>query len=204
MSIEERRGIETIDRNQNILLVRAPIESVAEKFSRARRADVWERDIYDREIEITTESYIVFQFRGHPWTIVEKLTYRPGSLVFGVGDALTLSWFLSTRAIYYTGSDTCGYIGYNCYDGGAFAEMLYFEAEMDLLFLSDFREVKTEDIDDALNFTFAFMEEQDIYIPFVHYGNVRIGDRVNLRPKGPTLDDLVRSDFERVDYIGIS
>ena len=66
MSVEQRRGIETIDRNQNLLLVRAPIESVAQRLSRARRADVWERDIYDREIEITTESYIVFQFRGHP------------------------------------------------------------------------------------------------------------------------------------------
>ncbi|MEG3860289.1 hypothetical protein [Microcoleus sp. herbarium12] len=121
MSIEERRGIETIDRNQNLLLVRASIESVAPKFSRARRADVWERGIYDREIEITTESYIVFQFRGHPWTIVEKLTYRPASLVFGEGDAIALSSFPSTHAIYYKCSDTCGYIGYNCYDGGAFA-----------------------------------------------------------------------------------
>ena len=62
MSVEQRRGIETIDRNQNLLLVRAPIESVAQRLSRARRADVWERDIYDREIEITAESYIVFQF----------------------------------------------------------------------------------------------------------------------------------------------
>jgi len=204
MSIEERRGIETIDRNQNLLLVRAPIESVAEKFSRARRADVWERDIYDRPIEITAESYIVFQFRGHPWTIVEQVKYQPGQLVFGEGDAITLSNFLSTRAIYYKCSDTCGYIGYNCYDGGAFAEMLYFEAEMDLLFLSDFREVKAEDIDSAFRFTFAFMQEQDIYIPYAHYENVRAGDRVNLRPKGPTLDDLVRSDFERVDYVGIN
>jgi len=203
MSVEQRRGIETIDRNQNLLLVRAPIESVAQRLSRARRADVWERDIYDREIEITAESYIVFQFRGHPWTIVEQLNHQLGSLVFGVGDALTLSSFPSTRALYYTGSDTCGYIGYNCYDGGAFAEMLYFEAEMDLLFLSDFREVKSEDIDSAFSFTFAFMQEQDIYIPNAHYENVRAGDRINLRPKSPTLDDLVRSDFERVDYLGI-
>jgi len=204
MSIEERRGIETIDRNQNLLLVRAPIESVAEKFSRARRADVWERDIFDREIEMTAESYIIFQFRGHPWTIVEQLTYRPGGLVFGEGDAITLSNFPSTRAIYYKCSDTCGYIGYNCYDRGAFAEMLYFEEEMDLLFLSDFREVKAEDIDSAFRFSYAFMEEQDIYIPYVYYENVKVGDRLNLRPKGPTLDDLVRSDFERVDYIGVN
>jgi hypothetical protein len=204
MSIEERRGIETIDRNQNLLLVRAPIESVAQKLSTARRADVWERDIFDREIEMTAESYIIFQFRGHPWTIVERLTYRPGGLVFGEGDAITLSNFLSTRAIYYKCSDTCGYIGYNCYDRGAFAEMLYFEEEMDLLFLSDFREVKASDIDSAFSFTFAFMEEQNIYIPYVYYQKVKDGDRVNLRPKGPTLDDLVRSDFERVDYIGVN
>ena len=204
ISIEERRGIESIDRNQNLLLVRAPIESVAQRLSRARRADVWERDIYDREIEITAESYIVFQFRGHPWTIVEQVKYQPGQLVFGEGDAITLSNFLFTRAIYYKCSDTCGYIGYNCYDGGTFAEMLYFEEEISFLFVSDFRDLKAEDIDSAFRFTDAFMREQDIYIPLVHYENVKVGDRLNLRPKGPTLDDLVRSDFERVDYIGLS
>jgi hypothetical protein len=38
-----------------------------------------------------------------------------------------------------------------------------------------------------------------------HYQkDLRIGKRVNLRLQGSTLDDLVRSDFERVDYIGIS
>lgn len=81
--------------------------------------------------------------------------------------------------------------------------MLYFEAEISFLFVSDFRELKAEDIDSAFRFTDAFMQEQDIYIPNVHYENVKVGDRVNLRPKGPTLDDLVRSDFEGVDYLGI-
>jgi hypothetical protein len=203
MSVEERRGIESIDINQELLFVRAPIESVAEKFSRARRADIWEQDIYDRPIEITSESYIVFQFRGHPWTIVQQLKCQPGGLVFGEGDAITLSNFLSTRAIYYKCSDTCGYIGYNCYDGGAFAEMLYFEEEISFLFVSQLRELTTEDIDSAFSFTDAFMREQDIYIPLVHYENMKVGDRVNLRLKGATLDNLERNDFERVDYIGI-
>lgn len=203
MSVEERRGIESIDINQELLFVRAPIESVAQKFSMARRADVWERYIYDRPIEITSESYIVFQFRGHPWTIVQQLKCQPGGLVFGEGDAITLSNFLSTRAIYYKCSDTCGYIGYNCYDGGAFAEMLYFEEEISFLFVSQLRELTTEDIDSAFSFTDAFMREQDIYIPLVHYENVKVGDRVNLRLKGATLDNLERNDFERVDYIGI-
>ncbi|NJK66575.1 MAG: hypothetical protein HC789_13130 [Microcoleus sp. CSU_2_2] len=81
--------------------------------------------------------------------------------------------------------------------------MLYFEEEISFLFVSDFREVKAEDIDSAFSFTFAFMREQDIYIPNIHYENVKVGDRVNLRLKGPTLDNLVRSDFERVDYLGV-
>ncbi|MGL5059447.1 MAG: hypothetical protein ACRC62_05645 [Microcoleus sp.] len=204
MSVEERRGIESIDINQNLVLVRSPIESVAEKFSRARRADVWERDIYDRPIEITAESYIVFQFRGHPWTIVQQLKYQPDRLVFGEGDAITLSNFLSTRAIYYKVSDTCGYIGYNCYDRGAFAEMLYFEEEVSFVFASDLRELKSEEIGSAFSFTSAFMKEQDIYIPHVHYDNVKVGVPVNLRLKGPTLNYLERNDFDRVDYIGIT
>ena len=49
------------------------------------------------------------------------------------------------------------------------------------------------------------MQEQDIYIPNAHYQKeLRARKPVNLRPKGPTLDNLVRSDFERVDYVGIS
>ena len=81
--------------------------------------------------------------------------------------------------------------------------MLYCEAEMSLLFLSDFREVTTEDIDNAFSFTFAFMREQYIYIPYVYYENVKVGNRVNLRLKGATLDNLVRSDFARIDYIAV-
>ena len=38
-----------------------------------------------------------------------------------------------------------------------------------------------------------------------HYQkDLSIGKRVNLRLQGSTLDDLVRSDFDRVDYVGIS
>jgi hypothetical protein len=38
-----------------------------------------------------------------------------------------------------------------------------------------------------------------------HYQkDLRIGKRVNLLRKSPTLDNLVHSDFERVDYIGVS
>ena len=64
---------------------------------------------------------------------------------------------------------------------------------------------KAEDIDNAFSFTSAFMQEQDIYIPNAHYQkDLRARKRVNLRPKGPTLDNLVRSDFERVDYRGVN
>ncbi len=63
---------------------------------------------------------------------------------------------------------------------------------------------KAEDIDNVFSFTSAFMQEQDIYIPNPHYQKeLRARKRVNLRPKGPTLDNLVRSDLERVGYIEV-
>ncbi|MUL37917.1 hypothetical protein [Gloeocapsopsis dulcis] len=65
-------------------------------------------------------------------------------------------------------SDTSGYIGYNFYEKGALSETLYFEEEMSFQFQSQFRQLEAEDIENAYNFTFDFILEQDIYIPPIH------------------------------------
>jgi len=89
--------------------------------------------------------------------------------------------------------------------GYLFTFRLILNFRLPLVFLSQFREVKASDIDNAFSFTFDFMREQDIYIPNAHYENgLRVGKRVNLRLQVATLDNLVRDDFERVDYIGVS
>ncbi|MUG92376.1 hypothetical protein F7734_07875 [Scytonema sp. UIC 10036] len=70
VSIEQRRGTENIDLNDYLVLVQSPIEQVGQAFIQMGLVDLWERDVYAREIELTNKrSFILFQFQRHPWTI---------------------------------------------------------------------------------------------------------------------------------------
>ena len=71
--IEQCRGIESPDCNDQFVMVRASIQIVAPALTQIRQATLWEQDVYDREIEITDQDFIVFQFRGHSWTLIHHL-----------------------------------------------------------------------------------------------------------------------------------
>ncbi len=201
MSLEQKRGIETIDLNQILVLVKAPIEPVAQAFSQARQADIWERDVYDHQIETTKgQGFIVFQLRGHSWTLISEMDFVPHRTPLKNKDAQTLSRLLQTRAIYYRVSDTSGYIGYEFYENGTFIEMLSAEEEIYLEFESQSRPLKPEEIGSAYIFVYDFMLEQDVYIPALFRV---VNQQGYLRLKGPELEDLVRNDFERLDYIAL-
>jgi hypothetical protein len=76
--IEQRRGIDSIDINQSVILVRTPIEQVAQTLAQILQADSWERDAYNREIELLGQDFVVFQFRGHPWSTIHQMpTFLP-------------------------------------------------------------------------------------------------------------------------------
>jgi hypothetical protein len=196
----KHRGIESIDLNQILVLVKAPIESVAQAFSQSRQADIWKRDVCECEVEFVGQGFIVFQFRGHPWTLVYEVNFVPRYIPLEKKDAQTLSRLLNTHAIYYQVSDTSGYIGYDFYENGTCMEMLYFEEGSSLQFQSQSRQLKTEDIGDAYSFTYDFMMEQDVYIPALQRVVIQQG---TLRLKGSWLENLVCNDFERLDYIAL-
>jgi hypothetical protein len=198
MSLKHKRGIVSIDLNQILVFVKAPIESVAQTFSQAIQAEIWERDVYQREIEIVGQGFIVFQFREHSWTVIKQVNFLPYGISLGTKDAQNFSRLLSTRAIYYKVSDTSGYIGYDFYEKGALRETLYFEEEMSFQFQSQLRQLEAEDIEDPYNFTFDFILEQDIYIPPIHRV---VSHQGILRLLGPGLENLEPNDFERLDYI---
>src|SRR5262245_16628005 len=65
---ENRRGVETIDYNNNLLLIRASIDDVAHAL--ADRTERWERDVVGREIILGQFGAFVFRLRGHSWTVV--------------------------------------------------------------------------------------------------------------------------------------
>lgn len=169
--IEQRRGIDSIDINQSVILVRASIEQVAQTLAQILEADSWERDVYDPEIELLGQDFVVFQFRGHPWSTIHQQGYIRFGKNLGEKDAQSLSELLQTRVIYYSASDTSGTIGYQFYDAGQLVERLYFDhstsdrEEDDVsneegpvlfrpsAFESQLRQLKAENIDNSYAFT---------------------------------------------------
>jgi hypothetical protein len=195
--LEQRRGVETIDRNILFVLVRASVEPVTQAFSAFRQMDVWVRDAYEREIGIQNESTFIFQLRGHPWSIVYKPYVRSMRLYLTEEDARIISETLGTSAIYYTGSDTCGTLEYHLYRNGFCVEKLVFEEEVSLEFQSQLRQFEARDIGDAYTFTMNFIREQDAYVPnIVQVEDLRAGQRTTLR-----FEDLIAHEVERMDYL---
>jgi hypothetical protein len=118
--LEQRRGLETIDRNILVVLLRASVEPVAQAFSTLKQMNVWVRNAYNRKIDIQNESTFVFQLRGHPWSIVYKPYVRSMQIDTTQEDARSISESLGTSAIYYAGSDTCGTLEYHLFSNGVY------------------------------------------------------------------------------------
>jgi hypothetical protein len=198
MTLEQKRGIESIDLNQTFVFVKAPIETVASAFVRVRQADRWEQDVYDREIVTTGQGFIVVQFQEQTWTSIYNFGFVPGCTPLDKKDTQTLSSLLQTRTVYYRVSDTGGYIGYELYENGNFIETLDFEEDISFYFQSQNRQLQREDMGSVYGFIYDFMVEQDIYIPAIRRVENQQG---YVRLLGPELENLERSDFERIDYL---
>jgi hypothetical protein len=195
--LEQRRGLETIDRNILVILVQAPVEPVAQAFSTLKQMNVWVRDAYNREITIQKESTFVFQLRGHPWSIVYKPYVRSMRIDLTEEDARSISKSLGTAAIYYAGSDTCGTLEYHLYQNGVLQEKLSFEEEVSIEFQSQLRSLEARDIRDAYKFTMKFIRDQDAYVPCLAEAEDLIaGKHIALR-----IEDLKPNELERIDYL---
>lgn len=196
--LEQRRGIETIDRNLMFVLVRASVEQVAQAFSTLKQMNVWVRNAYESEIEIQNESTFVFQLQGHPWSLIYKLYRSSIRIYLTEEDARKISEYLSTSVIYYAGSDTCGTIEYHLYSNGILQEQLSFEENFKCEFQSQLRQVEARKIKkNAYTFTMNFIREQDAYIPcVVEVEKLPIGQRITLR-----IEDLMLNEVERMDYL---
>lgn len=196
--LEERRGLETIDRNLLFVLVRASVEQVAQAFSTLRQMDVWIPNAYDCEVEIHNESALVFQLRGHPWSLIYKLSSSSIRIYLTEEDARNISELLSNSVIYYAGSDTCGTIEYHLYNNGFLQERLSFEEEVKCEFQSKLRQIEAREVEkDAYTFTMNFMRDQDAYIPcIVEVEDLKLGQQTTLRFEG-----LLPNEVERMDYL---
>jgi hypothetical protein len=113
------RGVASFDTNEIIVLVHAPVEPVAEAFKQIRKLKNWTRSANRQFIEVADPSYLVYQLRGHVWTILD--CYH-GRLRMVPDHAKTLSKTLNTKAIFYGNSDTAGVTAYELFDNGKLLE----------------------------------------------------------------------------------
>jgi hypothetical protein len=212
MGIEQYRGIEpdAFELNDSAVLVRASVEAAAQAFKEARKLSIWHHDIYEREMEIVETSFLVFQFRGHPWTFIHELIPQNQDIK---DDAQVLSQVLNTPALCYAISDTTGYFGYEFFDGGISVERFEHEQGDNLLFTSQLRNVAQHDRSRLVSVEAIsnFMREQDIYISAFWWDSTVSGqpEIIQIQKIISITDDddaafFKRIDFERVDYLANS
>ncbi len=206
--IKQRRGIDCVDLNDYFILVKAPIEQVAQGCHQWQQVLLWKRDVYERKMEIQGCSYVVFQLQEHPWTLMHGLKFSPDQKPITDEDLQMLSGLLSTRVIYYYISDTGGKVGYHLFDSGESIESLKFESQCltqedeykespgIYQFQSRLRQLTVEDIGNPYNFTDKFLREQDAYIPPIKWDDFRFTQQITFQ-----LESFRRDDFERIDYM---
>ena len=205
--IEQCRGIEHIDLNDRLLLVQASVEQVGQACTQMLSINRWERDVYGCELELINQNcFLVFQLRNHPWTLIQSFSFLPHEFLFEDEHVQSISLSLNVKVISYLVSDTGGYIGYQLYQGGESIERFYYEGggyDEDRAFpgmyqfQSRLRLLKAEEIINPYRFTYAFVCEQDAYIPAISWNTgFKVGQKVTLQLQGLEYDD-----FERMDYL---
>ncbi|MUG92374.1 hypothetical protein F7734_07865 [Scytonema sp. UIC 10036] len=222
VSLENRRGIMTYDFNGLFVLVKAPIEQVGQAVCQMKQVTNWERDVYEREIEIVDRpSFLMFQLRKHSWTIISPFILLQNNIIsLSEETAKSMSLWLHTTSIYFITSDVGCYIGYHLYNSGQSIERLYAEqGDYDLVikfpnnrdedeyrsengvcqFRSHLRQLKAYQIQDPYAFTNKFLQEQDVLVIDFYLLNRFKGEK-----KYTVTSWLKRDDLERMDYIALS
>lgn len=122
-SWSERRGIESIDRNAWIVLVKVPLDQLSSVL--AQRATESRRDVLGSEIEVVGSFAFTYQLVGHDWSIVPDPPM--GSGLAQRHELAALSRQLGQPIIELSLSDTSGRIGYNLFERGKLVE--HFEGQ---------------------------------------------------------------------------
>jgi hypothetical protein len=118
----ERRGIETIDRNAEVFLARAPLNKLSDILT--AHAIELRRDVVGLEIEISGAFIFAYQLVGQSWSILVE-GYVPGysrPFVLQPNKLAQLSEQLQQPVIRLQVSDTGGTIGYDLFENGEWIE----------------------------------------------------------------------------------
>lgn len=218
--LSELRGVASFDVNESAVLVRASIDEVTEAFRQVRKASKVDKDVYDRTVISTDRCFIVYQFRGHPWTTIQTVHADSLDDEVQAEDALNLSQQLKTQTIFYLNSDTAMSVFYALFDKGRQIELLDYgddeeqeyadwredvEGDVEIedhgmdvpRFVSAIRDVKPAEITDVYEFVNTFFVERDAYV-----AGWSDGARETREPgREFAMRGWPKDCFERVDFV---
>lgn len=179
----EWRGLVSDNLNDRLILVQATVAQAAEALCHVRGATVWEQNVFEQEVELTNECFVIFQFAGHTWTVIHEKNIYSWHDGLNSQDAQRLSQHLQVKVIYYSVSDTAGAIGYELYESGELMEefdsycdhdyrdQMESGGEPDTIYgrswklYSKLRQINSSEIQQEFDFVDAFFKSQDAYVP---------------------------------------
>ncbi len=191
----ERRGIESIDRNDAVVLVKVPLNQLSDAL--AEKAIASQRNVMGAEIEMSGAFVFAYQLVGHPWSIMIS-GHLPSPSILESSELAQLSKQLGQAVIRLLISDTVNEIGYELFEDGELVECfggsdggltdnsneygiqseLYLlspyldegsEAQQTAYFWSRRRQVTAEEIGNVWNFPHQFMLDYDAFDPAIDY-----------------------------------
>lgn len=194
-SIPLLRGIESFDLHARWVAVRDPIERVTEAFA-ARRGVQLRRDVFGREVRLTAASYLALQFRAHGWTLITELHVEDPARRLAPDDAEALAQILSQRTYFFETSDQAGRFRYQCFHALQCLED-FDTGRPGPMVASSRRKVNEAELVNPEAFASRFAALQGIFIPAFEPGTGKTGEEGLMR-----LPGYLKSDFERVDFLG--
>jgi hypothetical protein len=115
----ERRGIESIDRNDAVVLVKVPLYQLSDVLT--EKAIASQRNVIGAEIEVSGAFVFAYQLVGHPWSILISGHWSYPSILES-SELAQLSKQLGQAVINLFVSDSAGEIGYDLFEGGELVE----------------------------------------------------------------------------------
>ena len=145
--LAKMRGIDGINCTNTIIAVQAEIDDVAQALCQIRKATIWEKDMFEKEVELTDICFRVFQYPGHSWTLIREenvtVDYDPSNFQSGnftkqwankinQKDAQKLSEILPVKVIYFSSSKSADSVYYNLCESGESQEMFNYYCDLNL------------------------------------------------------------------------
>ncbi|MGV0105085.1 hypothetical protein NSTCB13_03794 [Nostoc sp. DSM 114160] len=120
-SWSQRRGIQSIDRNAAVVLVKVPLNQLSDAL--AEKAIESQRNVMGAEIEVSGTCVFAYQLVGHPWSImISGLSLLSHPSILESSELAQLSKQLGQTVIRLLVSDGGGEDGYDLFEGGELVE----------------------------------------------------------------------------------